>query len=200
MTLSTKEQALADKANAAASAKGADKELQTARAAVRSKQGAAKPSPVAKVVDPAAAHGATDKAPHTKRAVQQAKGAPKVHDIAGNFVPDDKRNPALIVGGVQYGSTTRAKEARKLAEAAAKAPAKPAKVAKAKTAKAAPATKADRAYKVVNKEHGARPDSKRALQLAIVFAHTSVNAAKAAGAEGPDFALAEGRGFIKYTT
>lgn len=56
----------------------------------------------------------------------------------------------------------------------------------------------DRAYTVVNKNHGARPDSKRAMQLEIVFKHKSTAAARAAGAESCDFRYAVDKGFIKF--
>lgn len=56
----------------------------------------------------------------------------------------------------------------------------------------------DRAYTLLSKDHGARPDSKRAKQLMIVFAHKSTALARKAGAETCDFAFAAAKGFIKF--
>lgn len=93
-------------------------------------------------------------------------------------------------------SRKAAADSRKQESEMTKTPAK--KQAPAKKAAKANGS-ADRTYKVVNRDHGARPDSKRATQLAIVFKHTSTAKAKAAGAESVDFKFAADKGFIQFT-
>jgi len=211
------EQALVDQANAKASGKILD---------TRPSKG---PTPVTKVAS-AAADGATEKAPHTKRAIQQnaeaakvAKAETKLADATTALTAAEaafgklkakyrKDTQAQLAKRADLTEATAAKVKAEQAflaakkalaalkheqltpeERAAKAP----KVATPK-AKAAPAPRADKAYKVLNKDHGARPDSKRAKQLEIVFKHKSTEAAKAAGAESVDFQFAIAKGFIQY--
>lgn len=125
-----------------------------------------------------AAKAAVDKLP--KEPVAKAQ-------LARGIAAKDAQHSAKAVADQSKG------KASNKADAVTQKP-KAAKVAKA----AKPGRGADRAYTVVNKDHGARPESKRALQLEIVFKHKSTAAARAAGAESCDFSFAEAKGFIKF--
>jgi hypothetical protein len=110
---------------------------------------------------------------------------------------------AQMARGVQAGTAPHS--AKSIADQAGKAKATnkadgaTQKAPKAKADKPAKVTSAhDRSYAVVNTDHGARPDTKRARQLLIVFAHKGTAAARAAGAETCDFAFAAQKGFIKF--
>lgn len=155
--------------------------------------------PTTHVVDPMPAHGATDKAPHTKRALQQAKGDAKIHDIAGNFVPADKRNADLIVGNVQYANKARAGEAKRQAEAAPKQ-AKAPVTAKAK----APQAKVtdDRKIVMVTKENPYREGTKAYVTFDMFKRVGTVSAARAE-AEKTGGSGAKGKydiGYLRYSS
>lgn len=131
----------------------------------------------------------------------------KASAVGGSFAALEqawaKANVVQLAKGVDARSAPHSSKA--VADNAAKrkgaAPAKADKATKAapKAKKVNPVSSAhDRTYKVVNKDHGAREGSKRALQLAIVFAHTSTAAARAKGAESCDFRFAADKGFIKF--
>lgn len=172
------------------------------------------------------ANGATDKAPHTKRAVQQnaqaqklEKAEQRVVTAKAEFARLEKVADKTDVKEHRAGKTTPARLAAFKAKAVAgdeliaaqkalaalkrdqmspeerAAKAKPAK--EPKTERQPRVTEAKK-YKVVNRDHGTKPDSKRAKQLEIVFKHTDTAAAKAAGAEAVDLSFAIAKGFIKY--
>lgn len=106
--------------------------------------------------------------------------------LANGITGRDAPHASKAVGD-QRAATPKAVQAK--GPAIAKSP------AKAKL----PSKGADRSYTVLNRDHGARAGSKRAIQLDIVFKHTSTNSAKAAGAEAVDISFAEKQGFIKYS-
>ena len=221
---SAKEQTLIAEANAKAKARDPAAFAANLPKDTRPSKGGAKAieakirAEVAKVtqVPAAAAEGATEKAPHTKRAVQQGKDATKITNAEAKVT----ELRATVAALTTVANKTKRDTPERLAAFKAKAEAETALVAAVKavatlkheatppaerkqpTAKAArqPRTTEAKTYKVLNKDHGAKPDSKRAKQLTIVFAHKDTATAKAAGAESVDFAFAVLKGFIAYTS
>jgi hypothetical protein len=125
--------------------------------------------PAAKLATGVDAHNA----PHAAKAIADSKAKGKGADPVAK----------ALEGKMRKGD---AKQAPK-----AKAPAKSATERKVNIAN-------DRTYKVTSKNHGAKPGSKRATQLEIVFSHTSTAKARLAGAESCDFKFAADKGFIKF--
>lgn len=116
--------------------------------------------------------------------------------VAAYLAKHGKAAPALA-----RGVESRQNPHSSKAVADQRAAAKPAKAERATTAKAGdklPVKRgADYGYEVVNRDHGARPGSKRAIQLDIVFKHKTAQSAKAAGAEAVDLSFAIAQGFIR---
>lgn len=114
--------------------------------------------------------------------------------VAAYLAKHGKAAPALA-----RGVESRLNPHSSKAVADKRAASKPAKAATAaKAADKLPVKRgADYGYEVVNRDHGARPGSKRAIQLEIVFKHKTAAAAKAAGAEAVDLSFAIAQGFIR---
>lgn len=114
--------------------------------------------------------------------------------LARGITARDAQHSAKAVADRKAGERPAPKAVGKADKVQAKGQAK----ANAKATRKDVGTGNDRTYKVVNKDHGARPGSKRDLQLQIVFKHTSTAKARAAGAESCDFRFAADKGFIKF--
>lgn len=113
--------------------------------------------------------------------------------VAAYLAKHGKAAPALA-RGVESRANPHSARAVQQDRAAKAAPAK----AAAKADDKLPVKRgADYGYEVVNRDHGARPGSKRAIQLEIVFKHKTAAAAKAAGAEAVDLSFAIAQGFIR---
>lgn len=198
----------------------------SAAKAVAAKKTAAKAAPAAKPAKAAPAKTQTDpdaiksckesKLPETTLTVISAGGEKVVIDqdkvtaalqklltVGGSFkavaaylAKHGKAAPALARG---VESRTNPHSSKAVADQ--RAASKPAKAERTTTAKSTdklPVKRgADYGYEVVNRDHGARPGSKRAIQLEIVFKHKTAAAAKAAGAEAVDISFAIAKGFIR---
>lgn len=105
--------------------------------------------------------------------------------LANGITGHDAPHSAQAAADSRKGNSGKVTPEPKVASAASKAklPAK---------------TSADRAYTVINRDHGARAGSKRAIQLEIVFKHGNTAKARAAGAESVDIKFAADKGFIKF--
>lgn len=182
-SFSVKETAAINEANAKAAAKGADVELQTARSKLH-------------VVPTQPAHGATEKAPHTKRAIQQAKTPQAKFDAAKAALDEataicsaskqnDPERTAKFTAKAEAEQDFLAAKKALLAEQRKSQPASAEPKVEKTVAKAkAPKAEAKKTIKVGPTEDKSREGSWRAYMIATARAHKTTDEASAAHKAG----------------